>query len=1515
MVGGDSAPPTAWFSPNGATPQTGAVTVTISWCDNQKLVASTRQVTLDGAPVSTANDGYAVGTYSGCGAYATSHVAVTLTAGASHTLAASISDGTNSGGGRVTYAPPIAVTVLSPTLYRDPSRCALDCGEQVSSYSTPAYTSQDAAKSLTFAYRSGRAWLHPMVVLDVSTVPATTDRIAVQLQTDAGASVPLFGGSPLVRRYAHGTTNRLAVQFDAVATTPSMGGQPADFARVYTAIVSAYQGATLLAQLPVSVRVPVDWLNGPASVYGAGWGPVGAPRYAWATSNGAAGGLVIMDGNGELGYWDTPTLSGGIYTYPSPPGDFSTVTYNTSTTQLTRQYPDGSTATFNSDGRTAKVSDALGNATTFGYASASWGTVLRSVTDPTGHGYTLKWRGEAGYSDNALWKLQTPYTITDGMGRTTYYGVDTASKSLSWVTDPDGQRAFLASYTGHALLTQWQDRRNAVSQYAYDEWGALSDAWAPAGAGAGGTARPHTVVSSWATALLVDQGATGKGSLSTPADSLPWSWPNVYVTDPTGAINFMKLDQWGAASYLALPGGVTTTAQRNANGNVTQTVDARKQVTTYVWDAAHPFLLDSVYDAASKVGTAFTYDAANFYGLQQTRVGGQEVEYRAYSNGRLASVRAGGTAQPATAYDYTGQAAGDPRPTKVTDPRGHVTTYAYESTGLQNTKSMTSPAGTTSVLHDAVGRDSVGTDPLSHTTSQTYDLLNRPARATDANSHTTTTAYDALYARTVTDAVGQVYQDSVSALGLPVLSWDPSKHSTATTYDTAGRVAKVTNRRGQTVTFGYDATLGFLASRAAAEDSNKTAVNATYGTDAIGHVRWAANAESVDSVWTDSLGRDTLAVHRLPALSAMRYLVHSRYDSLSRRTQVFTESSGPQAIGPTASNDVQYGFDHAAGVLDSLASGGMLTTLSYNADNVPTAVAWPNGVTVRDTVNAAHALTSRHYSTGSLDGVLGRAFSYDNGLRVTARFNSTQSVERQYTYDNAGQLTGMQDFAVQPGQCTSNYSNPTGTQIVGDGPMTTTCAPTSMSPLTALRSFQYDAVGNPSGAGFTVAPNTGNQLTVANGQQLNYDADGNMYWRVINGVGVQGLTWNSLGQLASVWNNPNQTTTGLTQMVTFGYDAWGRRVRKTNLNTGAITYFVWDGDNLAADADGTGRIVAQYAYYPGGLDQPHSVLVAPTAGGAATLYDYATELPGHVVGLVDGGGALAARYTYQPFGIADTVQESLAGGWTNRLRFEGREYDAETGLYYNRARYYDPALQRFLSPDPTGLQAGINWYTYAGNNPVNYRDPSGTCPTEELAPVTQDDGSVVYQCPGGDGNQTTLQGVTVTATATPPSLPPALPFIPSCLTCGSFSSPFGPGVGGPGGGPTIGPNYNPTPVTRPNPPFNPRCAVKAGLPVALDFAGVALTVLAPEASLGAAVAGSLIGVAGIATSTLSNDPLGSGLAYTSKVAGTFQWNYEVRGLATIASGLKNVSLITGGLSLVRDLAHFGNDYRACLSEP
>ncbi|TMQ10360.1 MAG: RHS repeat-associated core domain-containing protein, partial [Deltaproteobacteria bacterium] len=166
-----------------------------------------------------------------------------------------------------------------------------------------------------------------------------------------------------------------------------------------------------------------------------------------------------------------------------------------------------------------------------------------------------------------------------------------------------------------------------------------------------------------------------------------------------------------------------------------------------------------------------------------------------------------------------------------------------------------------------------------------------------------------------------------------------------------------------------------------------------------------------------------------------------------------------------------------------------------------------------------------------------------------------------------------------------------------------------------------------------------------------------------------------------------------------------------------------------------GNPVREYASYPG-VDHPHSV--RRSSDGA--IFYYTTEGPGHVASLVDTLKNMVNRYEYTPWGDAISATE----GVVQPLRYGAREYDAETGLYYNRARYYDPKLARFVSQDPIGLAGGINPYVYAQDDPVNGRDPSGLdgfdpCPSGYVYEVLEED--------NGDGTVTTTESCVRTGTA------------------------------------------------------------------------------------------------------------------------------------------------------------------------
>jgi len=94
---------------------------------------------------------------------------------------------------------------------------------------------------------------------------------------------------------------------------------------------------------------------------------------------------------------------------------------------------------------------------------------------------------------------------------------------------------------------------------------------------------------------------------------------------------------------------------------------------------------------------------------------------------------------------------------------------------------------------------------------------------------------------------------------------------------------------------------------------------------------------------------------------------------------------------------------------------------------------------------------------------------------------------------------------------------------------------------------------------------------------------------------------------------------------------------------------------------------------------------------------------GSSTSLSDLTGTLVSTYTYDSFGKLTASTGSL----TNPFRYTGCEFDAETGLYFFRARYGDPSVGKFLSEDEIGNDEGTNLYPYVANNPIRFRDPTG----------------------------------------------------------------------------------------------------------------------------------------------------------------------------------------------------------------
>ena len=205
-----------------------------------------------------------------------------------------------------------------------------------------------------------------------------------------------------------------------------------------------------------------------------------------------------------------------------------------------------------------------------------------------------------------------------------------------------------------------------------------------------------------------------------------------------------------------------------------------------------------------------------------------------------------------------------------------------------------------------------------------------------------------------------------------------------------------------------------------------------------------------------------------------------------------------------------------------------------------------------------------------------------------------------------------------------------------------------------------------------------NQYTVADGQSLTYDDNGNL-----TGDGTNTYTYDAVNRL--------QTASG---DVSYQYDALDRRERKS-VGPTASTTFVYAGDEVVAEYDEAGSLVRKYLLGPG-IDEP----VYMESGGQQ--YFYHADALGSVIGLSGITAGLAEIYQYSPYGLPKEV-----GALGNPYLYTGRRYDPESMLFYYRARYYDVNLRRFLQPDPIGIMGGMNLYSYVQNNPVNFYDPYG----------------------------------------------------------------------------------------------------------------------------------------------------------------------------------------------------------------
>ena len=218
-----------------------------------------------------------------------------------------------------------------------------------------------------------------------------------------------------------------------------------------------------------------------------------------------------------------------------------------------------------------------------------------------------------------------------------------------------------------------------------------------------------------------------------------------------------------------------------------------------------------------------------------------------------------------------------------------------------------------------------------------------------------------------------------------------------------------------------------------------------------------------------------------------------------------------------------------------------------------------------------------------------------------------------------------------------------------------------------------------------------NQYGTIGAESASYDLNGNL-----RTLGTRTCSYNAYNELVRV----EETEAGVD--IHYAYDAEGRKVREQKGDE--IEEYVYDGDNIVVVIDEAGEVVREYVFSEI-TDQP---LLLRTGGDE---YWYHCDGMGSVIALTNAQGAVVERYRYDPFGRTTIFAPDGSGraqsAFGNRRLFKGSYYEPMTGLYCMRAREYDPELGRFLQADPAGDVDGLNLYAFAGNDPVQYYDPTG----------------------------------------------------------------------------------------------------------------------------------------------------------------------------------------------------------------
>ena len=960
------------------------------------------------------------------------------------------------------------------------------------------------------------------------------------------------------------------------------------------------------------------------------------------------------------------------------------------------------------------VIDANGNTWTYGYT----GSLPTTFTDPENRTITRTWVGNGElasirYADGT----GTDYKYEYDSSKTLFYRQERTTGGRiteSWIDpnsdvvrqDLNGKNLKALVVDTYARTRTETDARGLSTTREYDQWDNVIKITYPDGATVTTTYDP---VFSQPTQKTDERGIItkyeydAKGNLTrlTEALGLPEQRVTEYTYDQYGnkltekrlgdaqtqeALTQYEYDSYGNITAVIDAENNRTELTYNAMGNALTKKDARNKIWTKTYDNRGNLKTDSdplnhttttIYDKsgmrikltdAANNDTVYGYDArGNIITITNPYGGITKLEYNS-DNQRTKKTDQEGKVQT-TEYDLDG------RLTKQIDGNGNVIQYVYgdEASGINNLLvKVIYPTFSQEFKYDNRDRVTEVIDVLdagiSYSSKTTYDTAGNHTATTDKENKTTTYNYNVLgHLTKITDSANGITEYSYDNRDNLIVLKDPKgnthhfeydRRSLKTkearpmgqaiiyTYDPTGNLTSVTDPKGQVKKYSYDD-----AGRRVGESHYLTAADTTAArTIAYSYTDLGRLNSWSDSTISGSTSYDTRSLRKTG--ETINYGTFSLSYSYDYYANGFKKSfTGPDGV------TINYGYDNNNQLSSIALPTGTLTVNTYQW-TAPAQFTLPGGTTRIQTYDALMRLKNIQVKDPTQNEVLNYQYTYDKADNITQK--TTEHGTYSYGYDNLYRLT----------------------QATNQGPLTS-------------EAYTYDQVGNrttDSNALGNWTYNSNNQLTAAGANiTFDYDANGNTISKS-DGTNTTTFVYDTTDRLIEV-----KDTNGVT-VARYGYDPFGRRLWKEVNNS--KTYFLYADEGLIAEANSAGSVTMLYGYKPGSTWTTDPLYLKD----GTSYYFYQNDHLGTPQKLIALNGSVVWSMKAQAFG-ASTVDPSSTV--TNNLHFPGQYYDAETGLYQNWYRYYDPKIGRYLTEDPIGLVGDLNVYTYSGNNAVNYKDAFG----------------------------------------------------------------------------------------------------------------------------------------------------------------------------------------------------------------